>query len=717
LTTVANVPKELGGGTARIFEMVARILVSVFGLLLSPPHLSVAERLSTYGSNGIRHARPEIYKQHAIYEGGSRQHQATANELGGHSWGESIPVKFEGKRTADRRSPLTGANLVVADFNGDGRADWLDFDESCSYTMGMGSAGPESGSDGMFRLHQSRIEMDPLWQEKSHIVACDFDGDGRDDFIIVDTDGNHQMGISNGDGDFTPHTTGSINGIAGFATCATGCLNVRGADLNNDGKCDLILMQSDGNHAFFVSNGLDENKEMSFTVHNPLTVDDYDPEGVRGYPALKLSFDQTHAHILADDFDGDGHTDVMNLDSLGFESFVLLWRRQLGAGTGKMKHGRNTGTVDVYDVTAVPDHRARKDKDGIRGIHGYRIETHRHEEIEHAHLVQEKEGVKAGEYLDSPGSNEPCGVGCSHVLTGDFNGDGMADVIVLQADGNHALFESKGTRRGKLSFERYHPIPSLDNIKFAKDSINGRSKVQVVDLNGDGYSDILILDSDGRHSMATSNGDGSFREYPAICAVAHTETVNGIIDEHRPHCEHSSTRYGIPGLAAYAPPAVHPPLAASYSQWKSTGGDLEQPGLDPDVVQLANIHGVYYYNQRTQARGYSVESVSQVQPVDGSGGGEWWLRVGDFNGDGMSEFVVLQKDGNHLFVRNKGNKILVPPAVHYDRFSRTGRYDSPSGLGEGVGRQTFGNGAGSQLGQSYGNQLYVNVKLANQHTT
>jgi hypothetical protein len=553
--------------------------------------------------------------------------------------------------------------------------------------MGLGSAGPEPGSDGVFRIYSSQIDLEPLWQEKSHILACDFDGDGKDDFIIVDTDGNHQMGLSNGDGNFTPLTTGSLGGISGFATCGTGCLNVRAADLNKDGKCDIILMQSDGNHAFFVSNGLDHNK-MSFTVHNPLTLDDYDPEGTRGYPAPKLSFDPTHGHILAGDFDGDGHTDVMNVDSLGFESFVLLWRKHMDYGTGQMKHGRNIGSVDTYDVTAVPDHRARLAHDGVRGLHGYRIATHRHEDIEEGDLVQEREGVSAGQYTDSKGSNEPCSGGCSHVLSGDFNGDGMADVIVLQADGNHALFESEGTRRGKLSFERFHPIPSLDNIKFTEDSINGRSKVQVIDLNGDGYSDLLVLDSEGRHAMATSNGDGTFRQYPAVCAVAHAESMTGIVDEHRPHCDNDATAFGIPGLPAYVPPPVHPAISPSYSQWKSTGGDLEQPGLDPDVAQLSNGQGVYYYNQRTQARGYSVEAVSQAQPADLSGGEEWWLRVGDFNGDGMFEFVVLQKDGNHLFARNVGEKVLVAPAMAYDRFSRSGRldeprsgrYNSPSGL-------------------------------------
>ena len=88
------------------------------------------------------------------------------------------------------------------------------------------------------------------------------------------------------------------------------------------------------------------------------------------------------------------------------------------------------------------------------------------------------------------------------------------------------------------------------------------------------------------------------------------------------------------------------------------------------------------------------------------------MLSGDFNGDGMNEFVVLQKDGDHLWVRNTGERVHVPPAVSYDRFSRGGRYDSASGIGEGVGRQQHGSGKGSQ---SFGNQLYINVRLANQH--
>ena len=60
------------------------------------------------------------------------------------------------------------------------------------------------------------------------------------------------MGISTGDGFFETYDS-NIEYIQGFSVCANGCLSIRGTDLDLDGRCDVVLMQSDGNHAYFRS--------------------------------------------------------------------------------------------------------------------------------------------------------------------------------------------------------------------------------------------------------------------------------------------------------------------------------------------------------------------------------------------------------------------------------------------------------------------------------
>jgi hypothetical protein len=492
---------------------------------------------------------------------------------------------FTVRQSSRRLAPVAGKNLMVADFNGDGRSDWLDVKSTGETTLGFGAELVYQWDDG------PQFE-----QDLSQLVACDFDGDGKDDFIVIDEYGSHQLALSRGDGTF--EVADRVEGLDGYGVCPLGCSNVRVADVNSDGRCDLYNIQADGNHAIFLSLGKNANGELAFGVINPVLFDDgagaHPSEvgggGASGAAALH-NFSAATGTILAADFDGDNRTDWLRLDAAG--EHQLLLSRHFPQHDGKRRPGSAaagravSGGPGHFDV--LPNFVARKARSGIGGLHGYSVTN-----------------------ADSVGSERLCGAGegCAHVLALDFNGDGRSDVVVLQADGNHALFESQGTGQGALSFKRHAPLWSLENFTFAADSADAQglaSQVVVGDFNGDGYDDLLLFDGgaqagdghwgqterlggwnyQGGHKLATSNGDGTFKTFPTV-----------------------------PGLPA----------------------DYVLPGRN-----------------RTTA-----------------GGGGYSLRVGDWDGDGMADFAAFQTDGRHLLARNAGPRVAVPSAYSNSRFARYG---------------------------------------------
>lgn len=661
--------------------------------------------------------------------------------------------------------------------------------------------------------------------------------------------------------------------------------------------CDVVILQSDGNHAYFKSLGRNVNGQMHFKVQNPITTDDgkvvnpnigrishiislynftVDPLGKRGYLPMKLGFRASGAHILRADFDGDGHPDVMNVDTYGEDTYLMLARTHVAAGPGKMVNGRQktrgNSQMDFRDFSVVPNYVTRsglstaicgnlklinnpasrsatdtlptqpvanlailKVGDAVRvdaelhtigstdgaqytanfatdmakykgkvgrissvshagdgtadwnhaqlsqkvtvtfadsstytcsvgevqykgdvgGFQGFKLATRsRSEKVAEAHTTTPTvQSSSEGKGLqDELAATIACGPGCSHVLHGDFNGDGRADVLTLQSDGAHALFLSLGTRQGILQFQKHHPIPSLLSMTFTPDSPRGSSQAVVGDFNSDGYSDVLIIDADGSHSLATSNGDGSFKEYPPVCAATRDEETF-VADVFRTPCKYPEF-HGVPGFGIYLPSpltTIHDgdftglpgsagaAAAAAFSTAhiaeqtphgvatrsavsagkqaaltagaaaalavRSAGGTASAMGLaaaaaaqatggtETEIVQAyeaatgsplgvkkdydhATRRQVVEMQGASKAQSYTQEGGSWLMGREGEGeeGQQFWLEQGDWNGDGMLDFIILQRDGNHAVGMNRGVPVLVPPSISYHKYSRSGRY-------------------------------------------
>ena len=170
----------------------------------------------------------------------------------------------------------------LADFNGDGKLDMI------SSTKSAGGLDVYLGNgDGTFSI-KSHIETGNT-QGSGNIVSADFNRDGRTDFVVTDTKNTGAMKLYLGNGD------GTFSNTASFGDQG----RVEVADFNNDGKLDLL-----SNNSGEIPNLRLGNGNGTF-----LAAQTYHPFGIGNT-------------FSSGDFNGDGLTDLAITDNSNTKIFV-----------------------------------------------------------------------------------------------------------------------------------------------------------------------------------------------------------------------------------------------------------------------------------------------------------------------------------------------------------------------------------------------------------
>jgi hypothetical protein len=197
--------------------------------------------------------------------------------------------------------------VVVADFNGDGKADLA---ASGSILLGNG--------DGTFQS-LGTYPIGPTW-----LVVADFNGDGKADLASAGV-----VLLGNGDGTFQNPLTYSIGDAYPLSTIAVG-------DVNGDGYADISAFSGDGYLWVLLGNG-----DGTFQT------------------AIKSLADNQFVYTMAiGDFNGDGKPDVVGAE-VNFGSVIVL----LGNGDGTFQppvrysvhFGPNSVVVADFNADGKPD--------------------------------------------------------------------------------------------------------------------------------------------------------------------------------------------------------------------------------------------------------------------------------------------------------------------------------------------------------------------------
>jgi hypothetical protein len=251
------------------------------------------------------------------------------------------------------------------------------------------------------------------------LAVGDFNGDGKEDLVVVEYGGTGESAIAILLGDGTGKFRQSSSYPSGVET--TG---VAVADFNGDGNQDVAVANNAGNVMVFFGSG-------KGTLRKPAT---YNLRGTNPY------------NLAAGDLNGDGHPDLAVAEAIGGSVAVLL-----NDGTGKFLKPvtYNAGGGEVVDVK-IADLRndGRNDLVIANGSAGMVV------------LLNKGNGTFGKATIYPPCSGSPPCEAPQAVVVADFNLDGRLDAAVATNIDNSYFYYGKGDGTFGLA------IPVKDTIEF-----------------------------------------------------------------------------------------------------------------------------------------------------------------------------------------------------------------------------------------------------------
>jgi FG-GAP-like repeat/Protein of unknown function (DUF1573)/FG-GAP repeat len=475
---------------------------------------------------------------------------------------------------ADFPGGVDPAGVVVADFNGDGRLDFAVTNSQNQVSILLGSANGGFTVGGTFATGSYPTAL----------VAADFNGDKKIDLAVINANsGTISILLGNGDGTFQSHVDYAVGqSPAGIVA----------ADFDGDGHVDLAtLSTSDSAVAVLLNNG-----DGSFEVQALIPV--------ASAPTL----------LAGGDVNGDGKVDLITCNN-NYTSATITVLLSKGNGTFTQVESPAppfAAALAVGDFT----HNGKLDV-VIAGDYALYISL----------------GNGDGTF-QNPGaiSNAPQIQYGSSVLAGDFNHDGKLDIAFS------GLWVMLGNGNGTFK----NP--------FLSDT--GSTPMVVADINGDGEPDIVAMENSGTIPVLLGNGDGSFMNVHSVAQATPAGSANAgvaadfngdgkldmaVAEQNYPNGQVSvelgkgNGLFGQPIVSALTSTATDPNLMLA--------GDFNGDGKADLVVEDSNNNGFQVLLGRGDGSfGTPVDTSLSYSILS--------LATGDFNNDGKSDLVVTTSSGN-----------------------------------------------------------------------
>jgi len=461
--------------------------------------------------------------------------------------------------------------INVGDFNGDHLLDialWT-LNATTGTTEVHVFLGNGAGSFTFFGTYSAPNSND-FNPGPNSIVAADVNGDGKLDLVGATPNNGVYVFIGNGDGSFQAPANYSYDRTSG---CCTG---VAVGDLNGDGKPDLALVVNDG---------------MSILLNNGNGT-----FGAATYYASGIAGSSPGAGIAIGDLNGDKKPDVVITDeNLG----VIVYLNQ-GGGTFAVK-----GTVGDLFVS-----------------------------------------------------------GSNNVVLADLNNDKRLDIVVPDSFGDVFTFYGKGN--GTFTAGPAYPLQASSNSE--------PFLALVGDFNGDGTLDLLDTNGFDTNTVSLGRGDGSFQTSQLYAFNAGLVPINiatadfngdgfpdiaqSIVGDSSKIGINLGSSHGTLGTTSLITPGS---CANNFVEWVAAG-DVTGDGKADLVATLQDASFAGCQNQTVavlQGLGTGKFKKAVYYPT-GAAAQEGVVYLVDVNGDGKLDIVTSNADGTISVLLNKGKGTYNP---------------------------------------------------------
>ncbi|MFI9719723.1 FG-GAP repeat domain-containing protein [Streptomyces sp. NPDC052396] len=220
-----------------------------------------------------------------------------------------------------RNNSLVSGSAAVrfADFDGDGKADYVTVGSNGAIKVWLNKGGDGRGGWQALGQVATGATTDP-----SRVRFADFDGDGKADYEVINSDGSMSVWLNKGgDGH------GGWQALGKVATgSATDQSRVKLADFDGDGKADYEVINSDGSMSVWLNKGGDGNGGWQ----------------ALGKVATGSTTDQSRVKLA--DFNGDHKADYATIGSNGA---INVWVNKGGDGHGGWQTLGQVGTGATTD--------------------------------------------------------------------------------------------------------------------------------------------------------------------------------------------------------------------------------------------------------------------------------------------------------------------------------------------------------------------------------